>query len=80
MWIRTQNGNQLINCDDVFIRPGENCIVHRKQYCEQYEDVKLGNYSSEEKAKEVLNQLQKAIIRGEKVYQMPQDCDVIVKD
>lgn len=73
MWIRTQIGNQLLDCDDVFIRPGESCIVHRKKYCEQYEDVELGKYFTNEKGHEVLNQLQEAIIRGDKVFQMPKE-------
>ena len=75
MWIRSQDLYTLIKCKRLSIRQcgGENyCVIGD-------ECVVLGEYSTEEKALNVLDEIQK---RTEylypKAFQMPQDEDVEV--
>ena len=73
MWIRSQDLYTLIKCERLSIRQcgGENyCVIGD-------ECVVLGEYSTEEKALKVLDEIQK---RTEylypKAFQMPQDDEV----
>lgn len=59
MWIRSQDKKLLINADNVFITEIKGKYYIFKE-CE-YDNYVLGIYSSEEKALEVLNQIQSAI-------------------
>ena len=70
MWIRSQDLYTLIKCKRLSIRQcgGENyCVIGD-------ECVVLGEYSTEEKAMSVLDELQCRIARSESgVFQMPKD-------
>lgn len=78
MWIRSQNKKHLINWNNLGImkRLNEYVVVSISEFGDLYT---IGSYSSEEKAFNVLDEIQK---RTEylcpKAFQMPQDEDVEV--
>ena len=78
MWIRSQYKKYLINCKNLGIRKrlNEYVVVSMSEFGDFYT---LGSYSSEEKALNVLDEIQK---RTEyiypKAYQMPQDDEVVL--
>lgn len=76
MWIRSQNKKYLINCKNLGIRKMLNeYVVALISECADF--YTLGNYSSEEKALKVLDEIQKRTkYLCPKAFQMPQDEDV----
>ncbi|MCB2308865.1 hypothetical protein LGL08_20735 [Clostridium estertheticum] len=74
MWVRSQNKLHLVNTDDI-------SLINKNIYAE---NILLGEYSSNEKAMEVLDKIQKYIVNREllknaeeggywAVYEMPQN-------
>ena len=80
MWVRSQDKNLLINCNDFRIVKGE-CLLKGK-FIIKYETNFLGIYSTEEKTIKVLDMIEGAIHPTEfphhiyPIFQMPTDEDV----
>jgi hypothetical protein len=63
LWIRSQDKKTLRNAFDV-------SNVAKSVYAD---DELAGTYATEERALEVLNTIQSAIVIGSKIFQMPQE-------
>lgn len=79
MWIRSQGGNILMDCDFFAVEyhsgKYEVITLHGKSGI----SIGLGTYSTKEKALKVLDEIQKQIeYPYVEVFQMPQDEDVEV--
>ena len=81
IWIRSQNGEVILKCNDFFI--------HKSEFKELYyictnNIYLLGTYSSKEKAMKVLDDIQEHIKRHltgdisifNAIYEMPEDNEV----
>ena len=66
MWIRSQNGNKLVN--PTFIKREENCIY--AWYMPNHSAVKVGEYKTNDRAEEEIIAIHSAIARGFNVYQL----------
>jgi hypothetical protein len=79
MWIRSQGGNILMDCDSFAVEDHSGKYEVIILNCRTSISVSLGMYSTKEKALKVLDEIQK---RTEylytKVFQMPQDWEVEV--
>lgn len=85
MWVRSQDKNLLIICNEFRIVKGE-CLLKGK-FIIKYETNFLGVYSSEQKALKVLNNISQCISNcideetltfyNYGVFQMPQDDEVL---
>ena len=77
MWVRSQNKEVLADIKEITLEDGKcDCCVLGVSYSRIDEDklLLLGVYSTEEKAMQVLDELQCRIARTESgVYQMPED-------
>lgn len=70
IWVVTQSGDEVVQCNHVFVY--ENKVYG---YCgvssKTVDAVKLGEYMSDQEAKQAFRQLCTAISNGEKIYYMP---------
>ena len=64
MWIRTQDGEMLMNCNAVGIGLEDDKSIYSNGYV-------LGTYSSKERALEVLDGIQYALDSELAVFEMP---------
>ena len=71
MWVKSQNGDKLVDCYEFYIR--ESRI---DSYCYIYsEHGKLGTYKSREQAEKVLSNIENSIMGYcSKYYDNPYDC------
>lgn len=94
MWIRSQNKAFLVDVDNIYIEKSSEAVDGKvtNGYFIRYDSRRytflMGIYSTEEKAKKVLDMIQRKIIGNEKakiynnsefltaVYQMPKDYEV----
>lgn len=76
MWIRGQNREVLVHVSQVSIQKNKkNWSVEGESVSEGYET--LGEYSSEDLAKEEINRIFRALKSGETTYTMSEDESVI---
>lgn len=70
MWIRSQNKRVLMDCSNILIADtGDNIAEHMGDgTC-----MKLGEYTTEKRCLEVLDEIQMAIISGKKAFLMPEE-------
>lgn len=64
MWIRSQNKDILAIINDGFIYAKLNCIYLKKLEHNDFIGIKLGEYSSKEKALKVLDMIQECIVEN----------------
>lgn len=81
LWIRSQDKEKLININEHFSIEYTDVGMDKTQlksikYAIWGDNVKLGVYSTEEKALKVLDIIQNAILTDFIVFQMPQDDEV----
>ena len=72
MWVRSQDKEMLLNVIMVEVGNG-GLTVHGTANQQVYI---LGNYSNETKGFKVLDMLQEALVKGDKLFNMPQDSEV----
>lgn len=79
MWIRSQNGTILIDCDSFAVEDHSDKYEVITLSCKSGISIILGTYSTKEKALAVLDDIQEwyECSYGE-TFQMPEDEDVIV--
>lgn len=79
MWVRSQNKEVLVNVNDVCFYKMKKDSYQFRCYGYGYDYYILGEYSTEEKALKVLDEIQKqAEYLCPKSFQMPADEDVEV--
>lgn len=73
IWVRTQDGDKLILCDD-FLKYLDTYIMAILNVNKNQIFQTLGVYSTKERVLEVLNEIEEAMNSGEtNVYHMPKD-------
>ncbi len=68
MWIRSQDRKILSDCKLIAITSETNTIADVNNYFR-----KLGEYDTEKRCLEVLDEIQMAIISGKKAFLMPEE-------
>ena len=68
MWIRSQDRKLLSNCTLIIITSETNTIADANNYFR-----KLGEYATDKRCLEVLDEIQMAIISGKKAFLMPEE-------
>ena len=72
--IKAQNGNRVKRCSDVYIGKDENRYIVYGMSANSFETTYLGTYSTEEKAKEIINGIFNIVgIDNLPIFEMPQD-------
>lgn len=72
--IMAQNGNRVKRCSDVYIGRDENRYIVYGMSANSFETTYLGTYSTEEKAKEILNNIFNIVgVDNLPTFEMPQD-------
>lgn len=61
LWIRNQNKKLLIKCNNVIIDEYLDSHIDIRQYNSESGSFKLGSYESVERAKEILDEIQKIL-------------------
>lgn len=78
MWIRSQDKETLIETKYIRLFCNEkNYVIYAAEHISPNEKTLLGTYSTKEKALEVLDRIQNAILIDFIVFQMPLDNEVI---
>jgi hypothetical protein len=79
MLIRSQDKEMIINMDATnHIYVGEAYQPSGSLFDINSDEMRLGYYSTKEKAIKVLNMIQEAYVNGHIDYQMPEDSEVVV--
>lgn len=66
LWVRTQNKKQLIKCENIYI---DNVGYISQTYYINADSIRLGEYKTEERALEVLNEIQNIIKPRSDIFQ-----------
>lgn len=78
MFIRTQNMKMVIKFKDIFLKQDQNIILAINSFGSG--KIILGQYSSEEKATKVMNEIVMSINNRIMMYQMPLDEELKLVD
>ena len=78
MFIRTQNMKIVIKFEDIFLKQDHNIILAINSFGNG--KLILGQYSSEEKATKVMNEIVMSIKNRIMMYQMPLDEELKITD
>lgn len=77
LWIRSQDKGMLIKANEIYIDRNFDEIVKKYAYDIRINDIIVGNYETEKRALEILNEIQEILIDYSKmsrvVYQMPEE-------
>lgn len=72
--IKTQSGNRVKRCSDVYIGRDEDRYIVYGMSANSFETTYLGTYSTEEKAKGIINGIFNIVgIDNLPIFEMPQD-------
>lgn len=72
--IKVQSGNRVKRCSDVYIGKDEDRYIVYGMSANSFETTYLGTYSTEEKAKEIINGIFNIVgIDNLPIFEMPQD-------